>query len=546
MAKKRKIEPYGLESITIKQFRNMVGFGIPLGQRITVLAGQNGTSKSTILGMLGQPFGMNSARTIFGKACRAKFGDIFKMSPVHDIPGDHIYYINFRDEKISNGKQFVQVKSYARKDTDRTHIRLVTGSTRNKGDGNIDYPVIYLGMKRVYPVGEIANPEATDPNLSAEETEEFVRWYSRIMVPVSDGCIEPVKMEKKGQKETLLVNTGAYDYLANSAGQDNLGQILAAIISFQRLKNSLGEEYQGGLLLIDEIDATLFPASQIGLLDILYDLSPELKLQTVLTTHSTDLIERSLELAKKGDDVEVVYLKSCGGHIEPERNPPMDSVRADLLIEPLPAPKGMKVEVWCEDEEAAWFLRKMLPRRLADKCSIQSAGLSCGELGELAIRDEIPAIKNVVFVTDADGVRSASKKVKECSRLFVLPGDGESPERSLFSLLSGLDDGDPAWDEFPRGYNKQKFQRLRNRSEDEWLRNGGSIDRKFEKRWFNRTKRGGLWGSNGAVIYKLWSKAHEEGIEQFCTALEHRVDAILSRMKHEASQDAAAAMAKSQ
>lgn len=544
MAKKKKYEPYGLESLVVERFRNMVRFEVPLGQCITVLAGQNGTSKSTILGMLGQPFGMNSAKTIFGKTCRTKFGDIFKMSPDYDIPGQHIYHISFRDERISNGKRIVQVKSYARKDTDKSHIRLVTGATRNKGDGNIDYPVIYLGMKRVYPVGEIANPEATDPNLSDKETEDFIGWYSRIMVPVSGGSIKPVKMEKKGQKETLLVNAGTYDYLANSAGQDNLGQILAAIISFQRLKNSLGEAYQGGLLLIDEIDATLFPASQIGLLDILYDLSPELKLQTILTTHSTDLIERSLELAKNGDDIKVVYLRSSGGHIESKCNPPMDDVRADLLIEPLPAPKGIKVEVWCEDDEAAWFLRKMLPQRLANKCSIQSAGLSCGELGELAIRDKIPAIKNVVFVTDADGVKSVSKKVKNCRRLFVLPGEGESPERSIYSFLNGLDDGDSRWNEFPRGYNKQKFQRLRNRSEDEWRRNGGSIDRKFEKNWFNKTKREGLWGFNGTVIYKLWSKMYEIEIESFCNDLEHRVDAILSRMKHEAVSNNTAVVAK--
>ncbi len=543
MARKQQMQPYGLSSLEIERFRNMEGLEMPLGQRITVLAGQNGTSKSTILGMLGQPFGMNSARTIFDKACQTKFKDIFKMSPDHDIPGEHVYYVNFRDDTISDGKQHVQVKSFAREDSDTSHIRLVTGATRNKGDGNISYPVIYLGMKRVYPVGEIANPTATDPELSEDETGAFIRWYSRIMVPVSGSGIEPVKMEKKGQKETLLVNSGTYDFLANSAGQDNLGQILAAIISFQRLKETMGDAYQGGLLLIDEIDATLFPASQFGLLDILYDLSPELKLQTILTTHSTDLIEKSLSMAKKGDDVEVVYLKSSGGHIGFELNPPMDAVRADLLIEPLPAPKGVKVEVWCEDDEAAWFLRRMLPRNLAKKCSVQSAGLSCGELGELAIRD-IPAIRNVLFVTDADGVSGTGKKVRDCSRLFVLPGNGQSPERSIYDLLINLDDGDPAWSEFPRGYNKQMFLRLRDKAEDEWVRNGGSINRKFEKSWFTKTKREGLWGSNGTVIYKLWSKVHESEITAFCEALEHRVDAVLKRMEYEADQGSATAVAK--
>lgn len=528
----QKVTSYGLSSLEIERFRNMTNLTIPLGQRITVLAGQNGTGKSTILGMLGQPLGLISARTIFGKACRTKFKDIFKMSPEHDVPGEHVYYIDFRDEAISEGRQHVQVKSYARKATDKSHIRLVTGATRNEGDGNIDYPVIYLGMKRVYPIGEIANPEATDPQLTEEETAAFIRWYSRIMVPVSAGNIEPIKIEKKGQKETLLVNAGSYDFLTNSAGQDNLGQILAALISFQRLKTSMGETYKGGLLLIDELDATLFPASQIGLLDTLYNISSDLMLQTVLTTHSTDLIERALELAKKGDDVEVIYLKSSGERISLEQNPPMDAIRADLLIRPLPAPKDMKVEIWCEDREAAWFLHKMMPRRLASKCSVQAAGLSCGELGELAIRN-VPAIKNVVFVTDADGIKNASKKIKECSRLFVLPGNGVSPERSVYDLLINLSADDCAWNAFPRDYNKQKFLRLRNETEDVWTRNGGKIDRKLEKRWFSETKRAGLWGTNGAAIYKIWSEMYASEITLLCEALEHRVDAILSRMKFE-------------
>lgn len=530
----QKAKPYGLKSLVIERFRNMIGLAIPLGQRITVLAGQNGTSKSTILGMLGQPFGMNSARTIFDKACRTKFTDIFKMSPEHDIPGDHVYYIDFRDEAIANGRQHVQVKSYARKETDRSHIRLVTGATRNEGDGNIDYPVIYLGMKRVYPVGEIANPEATDLRLSKEEVDAFIRWYSRIMVPISAGGIEPVRMEKRGQKETLLVNSGSYDYLANSAGQDNLGQILAAVISFQRLKTIMGSDYKGGLLLIDEMDATLFPASQIGLLNILHDVSVDLQLQIVLTTHSTDLIGYSLKLAKQGDDVEVIYLSSSGGYIDFDLNPPIESIRADLLIEPLPTDKKIKVEIWCEDAEAAWFLHKMIPQKLASKCSVQSAGLSCGELAELAIRD-IPAIKNVIFVTDADGVKNASKKIRECPRLFVLPGDSLSPERSIYDLLDSLPDNSSDWNLFPRSYNKQKFTKLRNDAEDAWIRKGGEIDRKFEKAWFNKTKRDGLWGNNGSEIYKIWSKAHKTEIDEFCKRLEHRVDAILGRMEFEAS-----------
>ncbi len=80
-----------------------------------MIAGQNGTSKSTILGMLGQPFGLRDRRTIFSKPFSTKFTDIFNMSPEHDIPGEHLYYVDFNDEAIAGSQgQHVQVKSFKR------------------------------------------------------------------------------------------------------------------------------------------------------------------------------------------------------------------------------------------------------------------------------------------------------------------------------------------------------------------------------------------------------------------------------------------------
>ena len=72
----------------------------------------------------------------------------------------------------------------------------------------------------------------------------------------------------------------------------------------------MGSEYKGGLLLIDEFDATLFPASQFCLMDILYDISPSLNLQIVVTTHSTDLINHVLTVKSKNDEIYVNYLRS--------------------------------------------------------------------------------------------------------------------------------------------------------------------------------------------------------------------------------------------
>src|SRR5699024_2964885 len=87
------------------------------------------------------------------------------------------------------------------------------------------------------------------------------------------------------------VSTERYGDMANSAGQDNLGQILLTTMSFEKLKAERGASYNGGLFLIDEIDSTLHPAAQNKLYIYLTRKAKELNLQIVFTTHSLSLLE---------------------------------------------------------------------------------------------------------------------------------------------------------------------------------------------------------------------------------------------------------------
>ncbi len=533
--KPKRFEPFGIKGIEISRFRAMHDLEIELGQLVTVIAGQNGTSKSTILGMLGQPFGLRDRRTIFGRPFSTKFTDIFNMSPEHDIPGEHLYYVNFNDEVISGSQgQHVQVKSFKRPAKDRSSIRIVTGSSRAKGEGNIDYPVIYLGLKRTNPVGEFLNPQAERTDFSKKEVEQFNQWYSRVMVD-QEKTTDVVRMSRHGQKETLLVNTANYDYLANSAGQDNLGQILGALISFERLAGVMGEGYRGGLLLIDELDVTLFPSSQIRLFELLKERAAEQKVQVIFTTHSMTLLERAVETAHaKADAVKVLYLKKRESGIKLTVNPPIDEIQADLMVEPLKATKGFKVEIWCEDDEAKWVLGQIMPSRLKQKCEIVSAKLSCGELGELAIRD-IASLRDVCFVVDADSNKDASKRIKECGKRFVLPGGGKSPEQSIYDLLYGLSDEDEFWDN-SRRYSKQVMLARFDDSKREFVRAGGGKDRKHFKMWFKREKAERLWGVNGSLVAALWKERYKSEIRDFNEGLEKRVDGIIKRQQYERAQ----------
>ena len=109
------------------------------------------------------------------------------------------------------------------------------------------------------------------------------------------------------------------------AGQDNIGQIITAILSFKRLKSNLGDNYKGGILLIDELDASMFPAAQHKLIEFLFKHSSKLDLQVVFTTHSIEILETPLTSKYKYQS-QVCYLHKSegpikkGSRIKPSRN----------------------------------------------------------------------------------------------------------------------------------------------------------------------------------------------------------------------------------
>ena len=53
-----------------------------------------------------------------------------------------------------------------------------------------------------------------------------------------------------------------------SVGQDNIGYIVSALVDFY-LHKKRTENYNGGILCIDEIDASLHPNAQLRLFDLL-------------------------------------------------------------------------------------------------------------------------------------------------------------------------------------------------------------------------------------------------------------------------------------
>ena len=78
-----------IKSLTINDFRALQNIQkIILGKQVTIIGGQNGTGKSTVLALLGHS-SERKETNIFGKPYRTQFQEIIKASPLCDNDNNH-------------------------------------------------------------------------------------------------------------------------------------------------------------------------------------------------------------------------------------------------------------------------------------------------------------------------------------------------------------------------------------------------------------------------------------------------------------------------
>lgn len=275
-----------ITSVDIKRFRGFKEQSVVLGSQLTAIAGQNGTQKSTLLGIITQTFTISKdnpmivEKPLCGGNYKSAFADKFRLSPDFDKPKEHEWTLHFDD------REDFTVESIER---DNGKIRFWKKGSKQKDDGYIQYPVIFLSMKRLIPIAESNVQEEKSLSLTQEEIDWIKEKHDYILITETN--IHSTPILSSSEKVSIGVNTDLYDWNQNSMGQDNLGKILLALLSFKRLKSAYPDLYQGGILAIDELDATMYPASQIKLLKILRKEASNLDLQIMFTTHSLSLLE---------------------------------------------------------------------------------------------------------------------------------------------------------------------------------------------------------------------------------------------------------------
>lgn len=465
-----------LKKINIVKFRGLKNINIEFGSRLTVICGKNGTSKSTILGIIAQIFNfskdlskkpetdLTQYKTLTNSPFKSAFNEHFRLSEKFDTAGSMEVKISLYDGAFNKQLDKLTLSLYDYKD--RAKARPVVRGNDAIPDinqsRNVTHPVIFLSLARLLPITLRTDYSTRDVQYISDNSED-IRIMSNQLLLKNNGCSVTAT---KGTIDSMVVHGDDYDHQSVSVGEDNVGQLIQAIFSFKRLKETF-QDYHGGILLIDEADAGLFPAAQLELINILSKAAKDYSLQIIMTSHSPLIIEDVYNRSKQdGNSFKTIYLTDTYGDLTIKDNFSWADINADLHVETVKISDDInlpKANVYFEDKEGFDFFRQLISDRKINKIinPLGDINISCTAILDLMARG-IPefTIKSLV-VLDGDVVSDNSrnaKKAKKEKNLCLLPTT-LPPDQMIFEFLYNLPPDDVFWENKNR-FTKSVFLRI--------------------------------------------------------------------------------------
>lgn len=444
-----------LKKLVIENFRALNNVEVELGDHITVVCGKNGTSKSSILGIAAQIFSFEkdyakdevlSFRQIAGGSFKSQYSEHFRISEKFDAPGSMTVNIELHDgytDQAATAKLELMKRQSKRGNTlPRPVVRnnsTAVGSSNTSR--NFTHPVIFLSLKRLFPISA-RDYEVRDHEYLEKHKLEFIKLTNELLNRSSSHATGT-----DGTISSAVAHGENYDHESVSAGEDNAGQIILALMSFRKLKEEY-PDYKGGLLLLDEADAGLFPTAQVNLLKMLDRECKNLNLQVVMTSHSPLLIEYAFEQSRQfRKRYKTVYLSNTYGDVQVMQDWSWARISADINTKTIAVTSGASlpsVNVYFEDKEAADFFATLMIRQPIKKFTtpMSEITLGCSNYFQL-IQKGIPEFaERSIVCLDAD--QTEKIKGKNFKTVVLLPGT-LPPDQLIFEHLYNLPPDHEFW-----------------------------------------------------------------------------------------------------
>lgn len=363
-----------MKKLHFECYRKLKDIDIELTPNINVISGINGTCKSSILHIISNSFQAvkvdeNNPNLKQCIGTIKSINDQFNPKLESLTRGDK----EFQDPAPGHQGTYYTVDYYggspslsfrkhnSRKKQGEYRYAVKPQYKQNSGDSLPFLPVIYLGLNRLVTYGEFRDAEPIS-SIRKSMPEEYLTELSEIYKSFTNYSISHITNKHMGSvkiRADFDSTTQGIDSNTISAGEDNLYIILSALESLKYYSKSLSEENQSevnSILLIDEFDATLHPAFQFKLFDLVLNYSVTYNIQVVFTTHSLTLLEYCLKKSQN-----LIYLYDNHSNVHLIDNPNIHKINLYLReITKTNFSFERKIPVFTEDAEARYLLDILL------------------------------------------------------------------------------------------------------------------------------------------------------------------------------------------
>lgn len=526
-----------LEFIKYRKFENIT---FEFNKNINIIAGVNGTCKSSLLYVISNSFKKIDKNfeylkdkqfiTITNKITKEinpKLEKLVKNSKYYNDPAKNTKGILYNI--ISNNKL-----GFRKHNSKKANRYAVKPYYKIKNKESLEYKfIIYLGLSRLLPYGEYYDDSLTSkinvdlPKKYKNSIKELYKEFTNFDI---DYQYNEVVSNIKNRGD-FYTNIEGIDSNTISAGEDNLFIVLQSLVSFEYYYDSLNKDYIDkeefvSIFLIDELDATLHPNYQNKLLDKLEEYSKKYKIKVIFTTHSLSLIEYSLD---KKEQINIIYLRDKNNKVDKLDNSNIYKMKQHLLsIGRKKMFENVRINIFTEDEEARIFLNILFDffekkygdsfSYIRDKFFLLEMSIGSSNLAKLFNKENFQN-EHYLGICILDGDQENDIKDKRGNCILCLPG-GKSPEKLFFEYIEVIINNYESYStkcNISQEYSKDDLKEIFNSYKniqlkvEEKSKNNSSkgVEREELKKHFNRYEK------HYKYFFELWIKENEEEVNKF-------------------------------